>query len=333
MSALPSLVPAHLPSLGPSLRAHPTGRALLDIFRASSSLLVLTGAGISTASGVPDYRSPGRAAYRPIQHREFIDSETTRRRYWARSAVGWTRMQLASPNAAHFALAQLEAAGGPRILPLITQNVDRLHQRAGHANVLELHGSIHEVECLSCKHTMGRASVQALVVAQNGAFLERYGLLLHQQREQRRQAAAAAAEEEVETAGQNRARAPQLLVRPDGDVDLPSEAYADFVVPTCERCGATLLKPSVVFHGGSVPVPVAEAAADLSRRCDAVLVVGSTVTTFSAFRLVRDAHKRGAKVGVVNFGATRVDELGGVVKVEADVAGVLEGLVREGWVV
>jgi NAD-dependent deacetylase sirtuin 4 len=289
-----SLAPSCLPRVDSFAALGAAGEALAALVSAACSLLVITGAGISTESGIPDYRSPGRAAYRPLNHAQFVGQEATRRRYWARSTIGFPRMREAAPNTAHAALAALERAG---LLAggLITQNVDRLHQAAGQAAVLELHGTIHEVACMQCGACVTRAAMQLALEAANGGWLARH------------------------------AAAGGAAPRPDGDVELGEEAYASFVIPPCPTCGGGMLKPSVIFHGGTVEPAVAASAARLAASADAVLILGSTVTTFSAFRLVRDAHGRGARVGIVTYGPTRADPLAHV-KVEASVGDTLAAL-------
>lgn len=198
------------------------------------------------------------------------------------------------PNFAHTALASLEKYG--RVDHLITQNVDRLHQKAGHQRVLELHGTIHEVECMSCGHSLSRDRMQGLLLQNNADWQQRY-LSLSQP-------------------------------RPDGDAELPAEAYTEFNVPACECCGSRLLKPRVVFHGGALPPATSAAAWGLAGACDGLLVVGSTVSTFSAFRLVREAARRHGRVGVVSYGPTRADPLAAF-KIEASAGGVLAALARQ----
>jgi NAD-dependent deacetylase sirtuin 4 len=295
---------------------------------ASSRLLLITGAGVSTDSGIPDYRSPQRPAYRPLQHHEFVASERVRRRYWARSFVGFRTMQGARPNAAHEALAALERLGRAGA-GLITQNVDRLHHRAGHADVLELHGTVHECECMACRASVARDDVQAEMALANA----RWAGLAPEREDAPALTSLTAVSEELgmippppapQPAG---ADASARRLRPDGDTELRDEAlYDSFVVPRCRACGSALLKPSVTFHGGSVPVDVTSNAAERARGCDAVLVAGSTLSTFSAFRLVRDAAQRGARVAILNCGATRADSLA-TLKLEERVGVALPALV------
>ena len=237
------------------------------------NVLVLSGAGISTASGIPDYRDKDgvRRGKMPVQGPEFRKSDAVRRRYWARSMVGWPTLANAAPNAAHRALAELEAAA--KLDAVLTQNVDGLHQRAGSAHVLELHGSIHSVVCLDCHAKFPRAYVQALLEDANPAMAH---------------ASAAAL--------------------PDGDAQLEPEALADFHVPNCVHCAGTL-KPDVVFFGDGVPRDCADAALALMARADALLVVGSSLMVYSGFRFCRMAAEGGKPIAAINLGKTRADHL------------------------
>ncbi len=242
----------------------------LDLL-SSGDLAVLTGAGVSTDSGIPDYRGPGTPVRAPMTYQQFTSGAEAQRRYWARSYLGWTRMRHAEPNPAHHALARLEAAGRVRLL--MTQNVDGLHERAGSRSLCALHGRVADVVCLSCRHHTRRAALQARMDLLNPAFAARHGAV----------------------AG-----------RPDGDVEL--ESTADFRVPGCELCGG-VLKPDVVFFGENVPKERVRRCYDAVEAADAVLVAGSSLTVLSGFRFVRHAHKLGIPVVIVNRGATRGDDL------------------------
>ncbi len=250
---------------------------------------MLTGAGISTASGIPDYRDENGAWKRrpPMAFRAFADSDAARRRYWARSLVGWPRMRDARPNAAHRALERLEAAG--RVHHVLTQNVDGLHQRAGSRRVLDLHGRIDEVVCLRCRARSSREAYQARLA---GSFRP--------------------------VAGRSAPTAP------DGDADLEGVDLAGIVVPGCEACGG-VLKPDVVFFGENVPKPRVEEAYARVGEADLLLVAGSSLMVFSGYRFVRSAHDRGVPVAIVNLGRTRADD-DAAVRVRADVAETLGAL-------
>ncbi len=232
--------------------------------------VVLTGAGCSTESGIPDYRGPEtrRRARNPITFQEYLKSADTQRRYWARSAIGWPRIRGAQPNDAHAALAELEAAG--LLSGVITQNVDRLHQAAGSQRVVELHGALAEVVCLDCRATRHRDVVQADILAANPDF-------------------------HVATAE----------LAPDGDADVTAD-LSDFVVPQCESCGGRL-KPNVVFFGENVPRAVVDEAWALFDAADALLVVGSSLTVYSGLRFVKRATERHMPIAIVNLGPTRGD--------------------------
>lgn len=244
----------------------------LDLLR-GRPLVVLTGAGLSTDSGIPDYRGPGSPNRTPMTYQEFVSGPDAQRRYWARSHLGWGRMRRASPNAGHRALARLD----PDLL--ITQNVDGLHEEAGSRRLVALHGRIAEVVCLSCRTTSPRAALQEQLEAANPGFAVEH------------------------TAA---------LSRPDGDVELTDEQTARFVVPGCPSCGG-VLKPDVVFFGENVPAPRVErcyAAVDaLVDDGGALLVAGSSLTVMSGFRFVRRAARAGTPVVIVNRGATRGDDL------------------------
>jgi NAD-dependent SIR2 family protein deacetylase len=252
------------------------GRAL-DLL-AGRRFLALTGAGMSTDSGIPDYRGPNSPSRRPMTFSEFVSGPEARQRYWARSHLGWSRMRRAEPNAGHRALAALEAAG--RVRMLITQNVDGLHEAAGSRAMCALHGRIADVICLGCGSRTSRAALHARLGELNPGWADRHA---------------------------------DVAVRPDGDVELSDTT--GFTVPSCDVCHG-VLKPDVVFFGENVPKPRVErcyAAVDaLAPSADALLVLGSSLTVMSGFRFVRHAAKRGVPVVIVNRGGTRADELAAV---------------------
>ncbi|XP_007048490.2 PREDICTED: NAD-dependent protein deacylase SRT2 isoform X2 [Theobroma cacao] len=262
---------------------------LYQLFDQSTKLVVLTGAGISTECGIPDYRSPNGAyssGFKPITHQEFVRSSRARRRYWARSYAGWRRFTAAKPGAAHVALASLEKAG--RINFMITQNVDRLHHRAG-SNPLELHGTVYSVICLDCGFSFCRNLFQDEVKALNPKW--------------------AAAIESLDHGSPGSDKSFGMKQRPDGDIEIDEKFWEeDFHIPTCQRCKGTL-KPDVVFFGDNVPKERADKAMEVSRECDGFLVLGSSLMTMSAYRLVRAAHKAGATTAIVNIGTTRADDI------------------------
>ena len=246
---------------------------LEDFIAAHRRLFVLTGAGCSTGSGIPDYRDEQGAWKRtpPVTYQAFVGDGITRRRYWARSLVGWPRIAQAQPNAAHRALAALEAQG--RCSQLLTQNVDGLHQAAGSRAVIDLHGRLDAVVCLGCGASSSRADVQRRLAEANPAWA---GL------------AAGAA--------------------PDGDADLEDRDFATFQVPACDACGG-MLKPDVVFFGENVPRARVDAAMAGLAQADGMLVVGSSLMVYSGLRFVHAAVRAQIPVAAVNLGRTRADDL------------------------
>jgi NAD-dependent SIR2 family protein deacetylase len=233
--------------------------------------VVLSGAGVSTESGIPDYRGPDspRRERAPISYQEFVGDAGARRRYWARSSVGWPRFTAARPNPGHEALSRLEAAG--YVSGVITQNVDGLHQAAGSADVVELHGALADVRCLRCGRRTDRTTYQRRLLQSNPGWPPEAATLA-----------------------------------PDGDAVLPDAATTSFRVPGCLRCGG-ILKPDVVFFGESVPRRWVDAAWDLFDRAEMLLVVGSSLAVYSGLRFVRRAANEARPVGIVNLGPTRGD--------------------------
>ncbi|MGV8898005.1 MAG: NAD-dependent protein deacetylase [Burkholderiaceae bacterium] len=254
-------------------------------------VLVLSGAGISTASGIPDYRDQNgvRRGKVPVQGPEFRSIEAVRKRYWARSMVGWPTLAQASPNAGHRAIADLEAAG--KISTVLTQNVDSLHQQAGSSNVIELHGNIHRVVCLDCKAQFSRLAIQSQLEQANPDLTGTVGVAL-----------------------------------PDGDAQFELDALAQFHVPHCVQCGG-MLQPDVVFFGDGVPRACTVAAEKALVQADALLVVGSTLIVFSGYRLCRMAAEAGKPIAAINRGMTRADPLFSL-KLEASSELILPSLAR-----
>ena len=246
---------------------------LIEFIDRHSRLFVLTGAGCSTDSGIPDYRdSSGEWKRRPpIRYQEFVGNERARKRYWARSLAGFRRMRLARPNDAHHALATLERRG--RIAQLVTQNVDGLHDAAGSANVIDLHGRIDTVRCLGCRRGSSREQLQVELERRNPNF---------------------AALDAIEA--------------PDGDADLENVAFETFDVPACDACGG-MLKPDVVFFGENVPRERVQRAMAPIASSDAMLVVGSSLMIYSGYRFVTAAADAGKPVAAINIGRTRADDL------------------------
>ena len=236
-------------------------------------LFVLTGAGCSTDSGIPDYRDADGQWKRtpPVTYQAFMGEPATRQRYWARSLLGWPRFGHALPNGTHAALAALEARGQLQVL--LTQNVDRLHQRAGSQAVIDLHGRLDQVRCMGCETRSPREAFQHALLADNPGW-------------ERQEAAAA----------------------PDGDADLDGVDFGGFQVPACPHCGG-ILKPDVVFFGESVPRERVAAVHAHLAQADAVLVVGSSLMVYSGFRFVQAAANAGLLVAALNLGRTRADAL------------------------
>lgn len=241
---------------------------------ADGDFLVLTGAGISTSSGIPDYRdSDGvRRGRQPMMYQEFLAAAESRRRYWARAMLGWPRVRQAQPNAAHEALAGLQRHG--LISNLITQNVDTLHDQAGSQDVIELHGSLHRVLCLDCGQRSERDSIQQLMERQNPYL-----------------------------AGVDAVQAP------DGDTLLDPAFEARFQVPQCPHCAGERMKPDVVFFGENVTQATAARAMAAAENAAGMLVVGSSLMAYSAFRLCRVIADRGKPLIAINLGKTRADDL------------------------
>jgi NAD-dependent deacetylase sirtuin 4 len=263
---------------------------LIDLAR-GRRLVALTGAGVSTESGIPDYRSPEalERPRNPIHGPDFIRSASVRRRYWARAFVGWPRFRLARPGAAHLALAGIEQSGA--LAGIVTQNVDRLHRVAGSRDVIELHGALAEVVCLQCGAVEDRDAVQERLHAKNRAL------------------AALAAQ-----------------IAPDGDADLPPELVDDFEMVACASCGG-VLKPRVVFFGEGVARSVVDAAYALVESAELLVVVGSSLAVFSGYRFLVRAAERKIPIAIVNRGPVRGEERA-TLKVEASTGETLAALER-----
>jgi NAD-dependent SIR2 family protein deacetylase len=246
---------------------------LQAFLKAHPRLFVLTGAGISTGSGIPDYRDDNGDWKRPapVQYRDFVSQPATRRRYWARSLVGWPWFQRAQPNLCHQTLAGWETSG--LISQLVTQNVDRLHQGAGSRQVIDLHGRLDRIICLNCGDRSDRESMQAELSARNPSF------------------AGLGAE-----------------MAPDGDAYIEEADFQDFEVPACEGCGG-MLKPDVVFFGETIPRERVDRAVAALLGSDALLVIGSSLMVYSGFRFCRLAAKHRIPIAAINPGRTRADDL------------------------
>jgi NAD-dependent SIR2 family protein deacetylase len=246
---------------------------LRDFIDRHERLFVLTGAGCSTQSGIPDYRDAEGEWKRPapVMFQNFMDSSATRARYWARSLAGWPRIHAARPNAAHRAIAALQQRG--RVELLVTQNVDRLHQLAGSADVVDLHGRLDEVRCMHCSYRQAREPLQGELRRLNPGW------------------------DRLDAA-----------VAPDGDAQLEGIDFSSFEVPCCPQCGG-ILKPDVVFFGETVPQDRVFRCQNALRQADAVLVVGSSLMVYSGYRFVQAAAACAKPIAAVNLGRTRADPL------------------------
>ncbi|MFG2246434.1 NAD-dependent protein deacetylase [Spirillospora sp. NPDC048823] len=257
-------------------------------------VVVLSGAGLSTESGIPDYRGETGRLRRaePMTYQEFTASAAARRRYWARSHLGWRHIAAARPNAGHRAVAELQGRG--LVAGIITQNVDGLQQAAGADGVVELHGALDRVLCLSCGQRTPRGRLDARLRAANPGW---------------------------------DARAAGTRVNPDGDAVLGDEAVEAFRVVDCERCGGAL-KPDVIFFGENVPPARVRDCYALTERAGALLVLGSSLTVLSGYRFVRHAARHGVPVAIVNRGTTRGDEHA-LITMDAPLGATLEALLAE----
>lgn len=265
-----------------------TARALEIL--AGRRLVALTGAGLSTDSGIPDYRGPDSPPRTPMTFQQFVGDPRFRRHYWARNHVGWSHVQRARPNAGHRALATLEARGV--VVGIITQNVDLLHEDAGSRAVIDLHGRYDRVVCLSCGTVISRTELADRLDALNPGFVESVGAVA------------------------------DIEIAPDADAVI--EATSHFVVAGCARCGG-LLKPEIVYFGENVPPERVERAYAMVDGADALLVAGSSLTVMSGLRFVRRAAKAGLPVVIINRGATRGDPLA-TLKVDAGTSETLTAL-------
>ncbi len=245
---------------------------LAAFIQSKQNILVITGAGCSTESGIPDYRDEAGLwkQSQPIQHQDFMTHVASRKRYWARSMLGWRDFGRSRPNRAHSALAELEDAGYLRLL--VTQNVDGLHQAAGSVNVIDLHGRLDEVVCQQCQSRYPRSEIQGWLIENNRDF------------------------------SIDRAKS-----APDGDAHVDGD-FSQFRIPHCQSCGG-MLKPDVVFFGDNVPRQKVDHVYKQLEHSDGILIVGSSLMVFSGFRFVRRAHELELPIAAINLGVTRADSM------------------------
>ncbi|XP_026314244.1 NAD-dependent protein deacylase Sirt4 [Hyposmocoma kahamanoa] len=239
-------------------------------------LLILTGAGISTESGIPDYRSEevglyARSNHKPVQYQEFVKYPKVRQRYWARNFIGWPRFSAVKPNSTHHSIRTLEKAG--KVTAVVTQNVDRLHHKAGSENIIELHGTGYIVKCLKCPYEIDRAQLQDVMMRNNPSM-----------------------ENSI------------TMIRPDGDVELSKEQVDNFKTPLCPKCEGPL-KPDIVFFGDNVPKNRVEQVKKEVSRSDSVFILGSTLTVYSSYRIILQAKEEQKSIAVLNIGPTRADDI------------------------
>lgn len=256
---------------------------------AGKKIFALTGAGMSTDSGIPDYRGAGRTPKHPMTFDSFMGSPEARVRYWARSFVGWSRIADALPNNGHFALAKAEGFG--TIAQLVTQNVDNLHQAAGSKRVIDLHGRLDRVRCMKCGQDFARAEIDQWLSQLNPTI----------------------------------SKDKSFEFTPDGDAEV--EAASDFRIPDCPSCGG-VLKPDVVFFGESVPTSRVELAMQALESADAMLVAGTSLAVNSGLRFARRAARIGKPIVIVNIGPTKADDLA-IAKIEISTSLALERLLND----
>lgn len=264
--------------------------ALSQFIELNQPLVAITGAGVSAASGIPTYRDDSGAWQHsnPIQHQDFVTRASARRRYWARSLAGWPEVAGSEPNQTHRSLKTLEDLTLCKLL--ITQNVDRLHQRSGHRQVIDLHGRLDRVHCLDCQSEIERHEMQEKLWQENPGL----NITINH-------------------------------LAPDGDADVADHIIKNFHVPVCDNCGG-MLKPSVVFYGGSVPKHTVNRISDAITNTAGVLVVGSSLMVFSSFRFCRAASRAGKPLAILNLGHTRADDLSSL-KIEAPAETILPEVV------
>ncbi|KAL4711906.1 hypothetical protein ACJJTC_006075 [Scirpophaga incertulas] len=267
-------------------------KLLQEFLTRHNRILILTGAGISTESGIPDYRSEdvglyARSNHKPIQYQEFIKYPKVRQRYWARNFVGWSKFCKVVPNSTHYSIHDLEKAN--KVTSIVTQNVDRLHQKAGSKNVIELHGSGYQVNCLQCTYKISRDELQQVLLKNNPTMENTFS-----------------------------------MIRPDGDVELTSEQVDSFKSPLCPNCEGPL-KPDIIFFGDNVPKVRVEQVRRQVSKSDAVFVLGSSLTVYSSYRILLQAKEEKKEIAILNIGPTRADDFTNI-KVSAKCGDILPRL-------
>lgn len=266
-----SFVPKHSPVEESDIRI------LENFILDSKRIFILTGAGISTESGIPDYRSDevglyARSNHKPVQYLEFLKKPDVRQRYWARNYIGWERFSGCEPNATHKSIRDLEIIHN-KVSAVVTQNVDSLHFKAGSKNVIELHGTAYRVLCLRCNNSYTRYDIQDYLRELNPEMRET-----------------------------------STMIRPDGDVEISQEKIKEFKPPFCKNCGG-VLKPDIVFFGDNVPKNRVQQVQDCVSNSDSILVLGSSLSVFSGYRIILQAKEENKKIMIVNIGPTRADKI------------------------
>eukprot|EP00039_Didymoeca_costata_P026995 m.17168 g.17168 ORF g.17168 m.17168 type:complete len:318 (+) comp5925_c0_seq1:360-1313(+) len=273
----------------------------------SQRIVVLSGAGVSTGSGIPDYRSPGRPPYKPLLHSEFMKSAANRKRYWSRSFLGYPFIASREPNMVHNTVADMS-----KVKHVMTQNVDGLHQKAGSSSVCELHGSLHSVICTDCGLDMPRPELQDILTSLNPSFLQRTKL-------------AQIGHDIDESVKGTLGKKASKLQRPDGDF-ANEDDYEHFQYPDCPQCSG-ILKPDVTFFGDNLSQERRDESFEITDSADLLLVLGTTLSTWSSYRLVRRALDNNCDVAIVNRGPTRADkDIPPEAKLEGDLQSILKSL-------
>eukprot|EP01101_Sappina_pedata_P013323 TRINITY_DN9590_c0_g1_i1.p1 TRINITY_DN9590_c0_g1~~TRINITY_DN9590_c0_g1_i1.p1 ORF type:complete len:301 (+),score=46.87 TRINITY_DN9590_c0_g1_i1:2-904(+) len=278
-------------------------KSLLSFFRGKKSLTFITGAGCSTDSGLPDYRSPNGSyskGHKPMMHQDFLKNEHSRKRFWLGAWVGWDQFSCAKPNSAHIAIRNISLKTPTN---LITQNVDGLHQLAGSQDVVELHGSMRSIQCLSCKQTVTRDHFQQRIHEANFDWMHFY--MSHSDMKES---------------------------RPDGDTNVSNmsrfgKELHEFEVPECESCGG-IMKPRVIFFGDNVPTKIKDVSTAFVANSDGIVVAGTTLQTYSAFRLTNLAKEKSIPFVVLNIGQTRADG-DALMHIQSNIGGVLDRIASD----